>query len=158
MNFRTRPPALPPSQELTPPVSTDTIAQLVGQVYTDVAPTEKSRLIEHLLRPLGVLSLVSVANGIFAHLRFRSEGAEMRVRPEDAQNIQASDIISLANHVQQVSVHAVNGLTSLLAASPVMTRSAAAVLLMTVLVQRAKARRADDYVPGRIDHTAHPAG
>ncbi len=157
MNFRTQPPALPPAQALTPPVSPDTIAQLVGQVYTDAPPTEKSRLIAYLLRPLGVLSLVSVANGIFAHLRLRSDWSDMQVWPEDAQNIQTSDVISLANHVQQVSVHAVNGLTSVLAASPLVTSSAAAMLLMTVLLQRAKARRAGDHSPARIGHSTPPA-
>jgi len=132
------------SEELTSPVSPDTIAQLVGQVYESVPPAEQSRLIEFLLRPLGVLSLVSVANGIFANIRLRSDWSDMHVLPEDAQNVQASDIISLVNHVQQVSVHAVNGLASMLASSPVMTGSAAAALLVTVLVQRAQTRRASD--------------
>lgn len=126
-------------------VSEDTIAHLVGQVYESAPPAEKSRLIEFLLKPLGVLSLVSVANGIFANIRLRGDWSDMHVRPEDAQNVQASDVITLVNHVQQVSVHAVNGLTQMLAASPVMTGSAAAALLMTVLVQRAQIRRASDY-------------
>jgi len=132
------------SEDLTSPVSPDTIAQLVGQVYESVPPAEQSRLIEFLLRPLGVLSLVSVANGIFANIRLRSDWSDIHVRPEDVQNVQASDIISLVNHVQQVSVHAVNGLASILATSPVMTGSAAAALLVTVLMQRAQNRRASD--------------
>lgn len=134
------------SEELASQVSPDTIAQLVGQVYESVPPAEQSRLIEFLLRPLGVLSLVSVANGIFANIRLRSDWSDVHVLPEDAQNVQASDIISLVNHVQQVSVHAVNGLASMLAASPVMTGSAAAALLVTVLMQRAQTRRASDVV------------
>lgn len=136
------------SQELTSQVSPDTIAQLVGQVYESVPPAEQSRLIEFLLRPLGVLSLVTIANGIFANIRLRNDWSDMGVRPEDAQNVQASDVISLVNHVQQVSVHAVNGLASMLAASPVMTGSAAAALLITVLMQRTQSRRASDPTPG----------
>lgn len=126
-------------------VSEDTIAHLVGQVYESAPPAEKSRLIEFLLKPLGVLSLVSVANGIFANIRLRGDWSDMHVRPEDAQNVQASDVITLVNHVQQVSVHAINGLAQMLAASPVMTGSAAAALLMTVLVQRTQIRRASDH-------------
>lgn len=134
-----------PLETLTSPASEDTIAQLVGQVYESAPPAEKSRLIEFLLKPLGVLSLVSVANGIFANIRLRDDWSDLHVLPEDVRNVQASDIITLVSHVQQVSVHAVNGLTSMLAASPVMTGSAAAALLMTMLMQRTKARRVNDY-------------
>ena len=132
------------SGELTGQVSEITIAQLVGEVYESAPPVEKSRLLEHLLRPLGVLSIVAVANGIFDNIRFRGGWQDMHVRPEEAQNVQASDVITLVNHVQQVSFHAVDGLAKMLAASPVMTGSAAAALLVTVLMQRARNRRASD--------------
>jgi hypothetical protein len=120
------------------------IAQLVGQVYAIAPPTVRTRLLEHLLKPLGVLSLVAVANGIFANIRFRNNTPELHVRLEDAQNVQPSDVITLVNHVQQVSIHAVDGLADVLATSPVMTGSAAAALLMTLLVQRSRNRRAED--------------
>jgi hypothetical protein len=132
------------SDELTCQVSEVTIAQLVAEVYESAPPAERSRLLEHLLRPLGVLSLVAVANGIFAKIRFRSGWPDIHIRPEDAQNVQPSDVVSLVNHVQQVSVHAIDGLANMLAASPVMTGSAAAVVLMTVLLQRAQTRRVGD--------------
>jgi len=126
------------------PVSEAEIAQLVGQVYALASPTVRTRLLEHLLKPLGVLSLVAIANGIFATIRFRSGSADLHVRVEDAQNVQPGDVITLVNHVQQVSVHAVDGLADMLATSPVMTGSAAAALLMTLLVQRSRNRRAED--------------
>ena len=134
------------SEELTSQVSEITIAQLVGQIYESAPPAEQSRLLEYLLKPLGVLSLVAVANGIFAKIRFQSGWPDIHVRPEDAQNVHASDVITLVNHVQQVSLHAVNGLTNMLASSPMMTGSAAAALLMTLLLQRAQTRRASDAV------------
>jgi len=131
----------PPSPH---PVSEAAIAQLVGQVYEIAPPAERRRLLEHLIKPLGVLSLVAVANGIFASLRFRSGWPDMQIRIEDAQSIQARDVIALVNYVQQVSVHAVDGLASVLASSPVMTGSAAASLLITLLLQRSRTRRAED--------------
>ncbi|NDP39460.1 MAG: hypothetical protein GZ093_12030 [Rhodoferax sp.] len=134
----------PPSDKVTCLVSEITIAQLVGQVYELAPAAERSRLLEHLLRPLGVLSLVAIANGIFAKIRFRSGWPDLHVQLEDAQNVQASDVITLVDHVQQVSVHVVDGLADMLAASPVMAGSAAAALLITVLVQRARNRRAGD--------------
>lgn len=135
-------PTTPPTEPSGCQMSEISIAQLVGQVYESAPPAERSRLLEHLLRPLGVLSLVAVANGIFAKIRFRSGWPELHVRPEDAQNVQASDVITLVNHVQQVSFQAIDGLANMLAASPAMTGSAAAMLLMTVLLQRARTRQA----------------
>ena len=120
------------------------IAQLVGQVYELAAPAEQSRLLEHLLRPLGVLSLVAIANGIFAKIRFRGGWPELHVRAEDAQNVPVGDVVTLVNHVQQVSIHAVDGLADMLATSPGVTGSAAAALLITLLVQRSQTRRAED--------------
>ena len=117
---------------------------MVGQVYESAAPVERSRLLEYLLRPLGVLALVSVANGIFANIRFRSGWPEVHVRAEDLRNVRPGDVIALVNHVQQVSLHAVDGLAGMLSASPGMTGSAAAALLVTLLMQRARNRRADD--------------
>jgi hypothetical protein len=144
-----------PSEQMACQVSEISIAQLVGQVYESAPPAERSRLLEHLLRPLGVLSLVAVANGIFASIRFRSGWPDIHVQPEDAQNVQASDVITLVNHVQQVSFHAVDGLATMLAASPVLTGSAAAAMLMTVLMQRARTRRAGD--PELGDSSAAPS-
>ena len=130
---------------LTGPASEAAIARLVGQVYESAPPAVRRRLLEHLLKPLGILSLVAVANGIFANMRFRSGWSELHVRLEDAQHVQSSDVITLVDYVQQVSVHAVDGLADMLAASPVLTGSAAAALLVSILVQRARNRRADDY-------------
>ncbi|MDI1246172.1 MAG: hypothetical protein PSV24_12295 [Rhodoferax sp.] len=101
-------------------------------------------MLELLLRPLGVLALVSVADGIFARIRFRAGWPDLHVRLEDAQNVQASDVITLVDYVQQVSVYAVDGLAQMLTASPTMASSAAAGLLVTLLMKRAKNRSADD--------------
>ena len=126
------------------PAAEARIANLVGQVYAIAPPAERRRLLEYLIKPLGVLSVVAVANGIFANMRFRSGWADLNVRLEDAQQVQPDDVITLVNYVQQVSMHAVDGLADLLTTSPVMTGSAAAALLITVLVQRARNRRAED--------------
>ena len=107
--------------------------------------TERSRLIEHLLKPLGVLSLVAIANGIFAKIRFRAGWPDMHVQAEDLNNVQPSDVIALVTRVQQVSVQVVDGLAELLAASPSMTRSAAAALLLAMLLQRVRSHRASDH-------------
>jgi hypothetical protein len=120
------------------------IAQLVAQVYETAPLAERSRLLEHLLRPLGVLSLVAVADGIFAKIRFRSGWPEMNIRFEDAQNVQASDVIALVDRVQQVSVETLDRLAKIVVASPVLASSAAAAFLVTVLMQHARTRGNSD--------------
>jgi hypothetical protein len=52
--------------------------------------------------------------------------------------------MALVEHVQQVSVETVDGLAQLLARSPVLAGSAAAALLTSWLMQRARSRRASD--------------
>jgi hypothetical protein len=61
---------------------------------------------------------------------------------EDLQNVQVGDVVTLTTRVQQVSLQALDGLTQVLSNSPALMGSAAAAVLLTVLVQRARNRHA----------------
>ena len=115
---------------------TPSVAQLVAEVYEAAPAAEKGRLLGHLLGPVGGLGLVAVADGIFAKIRFRGGWPQLHVRLEDAQNVQASDVATLVDYVQQISVQALDGLAQLISMSPTVTTSASAALLLTLLVQR----------------------
>ncbi len=130
-----------------PEVQDRMLAQLVGKVYETAPVTLQSSLLEHLMRPLGVLALVSIANGIFAKIRLRSSWPDMRVQMVDAQNVQASDVIALVDRVQQVSVEALDGVAQMLVASPMMASSAVTAVLVAVLINRARTRVASDTYP-----------
>jgi hypothetical protein len=117
------------------------IPELFAEVYGAVPAVERGRLLEQLMRPLGVLSLFGIAGGIFANIRFRSGW-------KDIQRVSASEVVTLVDHVQQVSVETVDGMAQLLAASPVLSGSAAAALLVALLLRRAQSREAG---VGRID-------
>ena len=116
------------------PVKSSMLAQLVGKVYESAPASEKRRLVEHLMKPLGILSLVAVAGGIFAKMR-------LQARLDDTQNVQVSDVVDLANFAQQVSTHAIDGLAQVLVASPVLAGSAAAALLIKLIVRRTQTRQ-----------------
>ena len=116
------------------------IPQLVANVYEAATVNDRAHLIEELLRPLGVLSLVAIAGGIFAKIRFRSGWQDLKVRLEDLQPVLAADVIALVDHAQQVSVETVDGLAQMLTASPALSSSAAAALLVAALIQRAARR------------------
>jgi hypothetical protein len=130
--------------DASPALQSRMLTQLVGQVYEASPVVERRRLLEQLLRPLGLLSIVAVANGIFAQFRLRGGWSELQLQTEDIQGIRSSDVMALVEHVQQVSVEAVDGLAQLLARSPVLAGSAAAALLTSWLMQRARSRRASD--------------
>ena len=118
------------------------IAQLVGQVYESAPPAIQKRLLAQLIKPLGLLSLAAVANGIFASLRFRSAEVDTQAGLDYVNNsVQTHDVITLVNYVQQVSSQAVDGLADMLSASPVAAGSAAAAVLISILMQRASKRR-----------------
>jgi hypothetical protein len=106
------------------------VPELIGQVYDAAPAAERCRILEHLLRPLGVLSLVAVAGGIFAKARFRAGWQEFHVQLDDLQRIGAREIAALVEHVQQVSIDAVNGVVQLIASSPLLAGSGAAALLV----------------------------
>jgi hypothetical protein len=124
------------------------IAQLVGQIYETAPAIERCRMLEQLMKPLGVLSLVAIANGVFAKIWFRSGWHDLHIRPEDAQRVQASDGMALVQYVEQASIETVDGLAQIVAAWPVMAGSAVVALLVTALARRARSRaghrRVDD--------------
>lgn len=132
--------AASPSPESTS--DENAIPALVAQVYESAPTDERRRLVEILLRPLGVLSLVAIANGIFAKIRFQNAGHDLSVRIEDLQNVRGADMAALVHHAQQVSVETVDSLAQLLGSSGALAGSAAAALLIGLLVRRARARNA----------------
>ncbi len=131
-------------EQAPPAVQNRMLSELVGRVYATAPPVEKTRLVAHLMKPLGILSLVAVANGVFASIRFRGVSNDFPLSVDDVQRVQARDVIALASHAQQVSMEAVNGLGQLLAASPAMLSSAAALLLVQILMRQARKRRTND--------------
>jgi hypothetical protein len=133
-----------PSGETTAKPSPEAIPQLVAEVYESAPMTLRAHLLEQLIKPLGVLALVAISNGIFANIRFKGGWSDMHVRWEDAQSVQAKDVAALVERVQQVSLHSFDGLAKVLATSPALTGSAAATILLTVLVSAAKNRRESD--------------
>jgi hypothetical protein len=114
----------------------------VGDVFDSASAPDRARLIEPLLRPLGILSVVTVAGGIFAGLRLRGGWQELQVRVEDIQQVCASDVVALARHAEQISVDVFDNLLRAVLASPELAGSAAGVLLLAAIVRKLVTRRA----------------
>ena len=114
----------------------EAVPHLVGEIYEAAPAAERSRLLEHLLQPLGVLSLAVVANGIFSKLRFLGGWPSVQIRPEDTESVRADDVIALVDYVQQASRGVMEGLVQVVSDSPVMSATAAATLLVALLLRR----------------------
>lgn len=121
-------------------VTEPSVPRLVALVYEAAPASERRLLLDQMLRPLGVLSLVGVAGGIFARMRFRGgwQGADFQL--EDLRKVRPADVIALVDYTQQVSIEAIDGLARLIASSPVMLDSAGATMLVTILMRRSRRR------------------
>ncbi len=126
----------PDPQPLAP--AHDPVPELLGRVYAESPVSLKKRLLEQLLKPLGLLSLATVCNGAFANLAFNQDWFKRGIRPELAQSVDADQVMALTDYVQQVSCQAVAGLAQVLIASPVLQGSVAASALLALLIQRAR--------------------
>lgn len=116
------------------------VALLIGSLYRQAPMPTRQQLLRHLTRPLGLLSLAVVAGGIFARLRLRSGWPETHPPLDELRRIQSRDVVALADYVQQVSLQAVDGLTQLIAAEPLIAGSTVAAMLVTLLMLRTSNR------------------
>lgn len=120
------------------------LTRLVGKVYEAAPPATQRKLLQHLLQPLGLLSVAVVANGIFGRMLSRGNWVAENIRLEDVQAVDATDVVALADYVMQVSHESIQGLARLLSSSPVLATSAAATVLVTLLLRHASNRRHGD--------------
>lgn len=118
----------------------DMVPALVAQVFEESPLALRSLLLEHLLKPLGLLSLVAVSNGVFAQIRLGEGWYQPGIRPDNARRIHAEHVSALVHHVQQVSVQAIDSLASLISTSHVLAGSAAAAMLLAILSQQSQSR------------------
>lgn len=125
---------LPPGQAGQ---SDQDIPQLVAQLYCDASPRDKSRVLELLVRPLGLLALFALADGVFARIWLRNGQDRFQIRVEDALSVSGSDIATLVAYVQQSSAEVLDGLLQIITTSPALAGSAAAMVVMLVLQRRA---------------------
>ena len=133
----------------TPPERDNLLSLLVGKVYQVAPPSERGSLLKYLMHPLGALSLLSIANGVFARIQFQGR----QVQIEDLQGVRVEDVVALAQRVQQVSLYALNGLAQMLASSPALASSAVALILIKILSDKAKISRDDDFRVRSVPHT-----
>jgi hypothetical protein len=122
------------------------LAVLVAEMYETAPAVERRQLLDLLLPPMGVLALVSVANGVFARIRLRTDWAQGHVRLEDAERVRSGDVAALVERLALSSLDAIDGLARWATVSPIIAGSSAAAVMLALLYQRNKASRSGDRV------------
>ncbi|HSI57267.1 MAG TPA: hypothetical protein VLA16_06910 [Ideonella sp.] len=102
----------------------------LSDVYAESPAELRARLLECLLKPMGVLALVAVAGGVFASLRQRTGWQRLNVTLDDALRFTADEVLELATYVQQSTPHVFGQVADLLNASPAALSGLSAVLLL----------------------------
>jgi hypothetical protein len=120
----------------TPSCRRRMLSNLVGKLFEIAPESERINLVAHLIKPLGLLSLAAIADGIFAKIRLRGGWIDVDVRLDDVRGIKSNDIVALTNYAQQVSTDVVHGLSHVFAASPVLASTATAALLVKILMRQ----------------------
>jgi hypothetical protein len=112
------------------------IAELVAAMYEAAPVAARVRLLDYLLRPLGALSILVVADGVFGRIWFRHGWCEFRIRPEDIADVQAPHVIALVEHVMQRRADTIYELPDMLGAAPAVSRSSAVERLWALLERK----------------------
>lgn len=112
------------------------VALLIGRVYRDAPWSMRQRIVDHLLRPLGLLSLTALAGGAFARMRLRPQSGGEPGGLAALQAIRSADVVDLVSFVQQVSADCVDSLAGLLGSQPGAMTAASVLVLLAILQQR----------------------
>ncbi len=116
------------------------IAELIGDVYQAAQQDARLRLLDHLLRPLGALAVLGVAQGVFASVQFRRTRQDVQIEAEDLVAIRRADVVSLVRFVQQASIPTVCSLAELIQRMPAIASTGMGVALVGFLHRRAAGR------------------
>lgn len=86
------------------------VAELLGHVYAQAPDAERERLLVTLLPAAGLLSLVAVANGVFARIRLSEQWPSLRWLHDELVSVQPTDASALVERLQFTHSDALDGL------------------------------------------------
>lgn len=132
------------------------IARLVSRVYRAADGRVRADMLAHLLRPLGVLGLVSVASGAFARLMRRDGLLPQTISAEDIVRYSGEQVRELALFAHEVNPEALQPLVEQLTQNG-MGIAALSTAALVMLLRRSQAgsalsRDTDSSLDPAIDH------
>jgi hypothetical protein len=109
------------------------IPKLIAAAYSEATGPLRVRLLECLLRPVGVLGLVAIAAGAFGELLRRGSYQRLEVSLDDAARVTADQMLELARYVEQCSPDTFQQVSSMLADTPLGIASVSGSVLLLAL-------------------------
>lgn len=119
------------------------VSKVIGKAYEAAQPGDKCVMIDHLLGSVGVLSLATIANGVFLRRRFGGASTGARQTAARSAPIEARDMRDLAHRVQQVDAEAIDALVQVFNAQPLSTTSPVGAILAELPLRKARRQHAD---------------
>ena len=120
----------------TPP-----FGQLVGQLFSQADPQQKTGMLNHLLGSLGPTALAAITgSGALGWLRGQGGGQPM-VAEQDAAQLTPEQVQQIASHAEQHSPGIVDQMSSFYAQHPMLVKSLGSAVLTVALAKMANARR-----------------
>lgn len=130
---------------VTPTKRSLVLPRLIGQAFEALPPPQRRAILSHLLKPLGMLSLATIGNGVFlinrSQLLLQNAAA---AEAEYLQDIDVNDVVELVDRVQQVSVEVVDAVAQMIEASPDLAHSPLIAILEQIPLRRKRTRQVDD--------------
>jgi hypothetical protein len=114
----------------------------ISRLYVEASADFKTKLLECLMRPMGALGLVAVADGVFAMLRHRHGWQRLQVTAEDTFAVSADHVYQLAGYLQESAPEVFRQVGQLLADNPAALATVSGVLLLQALRAARSAGRA----------------
>jgi hypothetical protein len=109
------------------------IPKLIATAYGEAAGPLRVKLLECLLRPVGVLGLVAIATGAFGELLRRGSYRRLDITLDDAARVTTDQMLELARYVEQYKPETFQQIASLLAETPVGIASVSGSVLLLAL-------------------------
>ncbi|MBV8125159.1 MAG: hypothetical protein JOY60_06825 [Burkholderiaceae bacterium] len=94
------------------------IFQCIARLYAEAQMDERAHIVELLLRPIGALSLIGVAGGLFAKIRFKAPWENARIAARDIELIKPEDVLELAIQAEEIEPNILVRLLDMVDASP----------------------------------------
>ena len=121
----------------------EVVSKLIGNAFETARPSDKGVMIDHLLGSLGVLSLATIANGVFLRRRFGGASTGSWLAAGMSTPIEARDMRDLANRVHQIDAEAIDELVQVFNALPLSTTSPVGAILAELPLRKTRRQHAD---------------
>jgi hypothetical protein len=119
------------------------VSKLIGKAFEAAQPNDKCVMIDHLLGSVGVLSLATIANGVFLWRRLDDVSADLWMTAAKSVPVEASDMRDLADRVQQIDAEAIDRMVEVFNALPLSTTSCVGAILADLPLRRTRRQHAD---------------